>query len=38
MAIHFLETENVYLNQVYSIRLVIFFRFKGVALRALGGV
>ena len=25
MASHFLETENVYLNRVYSIRLVIFF-------------
>ena len=25
MAIHFLETENVYLNRVFNIRLVIFF-------------
>ena len=32
MATHFLETENVYLNRVYSIRLVIIFYF---ILRAL---
>ena len=40
MAIHFLETENVYLNRVLSIRVAIFFLFyfKGIALRTLGGL
>ena len=38
MAIHFLETEKMYLNRVLSIRVAIFFCFKGVALRTLGGL
>ena len=39
MAIRFFETANVYLNRVFSIRLVIFLlHFKGVALRTLGGL
>ena len=40
MAIRFLKTENVYLNHVFSIRLVIFFLlyFKGIALQTFGGL
>ena len=40
MAIHFLETENVYLNRVLRIQEAIFFLFyfKGVALQTLGGL
>ena len=40
MAIHFLETENMYLNRVLSIRVAIFFCFilRDIALQTLGGL
>ena len=40
MALHFLETENVYLSRVFSIQSVFFIllRFKGVTLQTLDGL